>query len=67
MYGCVIALESYCVVLWISVFIFRCWWLVVGGRGEGRGEGEGEEGIHCVVLVLERVGWLCTSSRIGCM
>ena len=35
MYGCVIALESYCVVLWISVFIFRCWWLVVVGGGRG--------------------------------
>ena len=39
MYGCVIALESYCVVLWISVFIFRCWWLVVGGGGGGGGGG----------------------------
>ena len=37
-----------------------------GGEGEGEGEGEGG-GIHCVVLVLERVGWLCTSSQIGCM
>ena len=47
MYGCVISLESYCVVLWISVLIFRCWWLVVGGRGEGEGEGGGRYTLCC--------------------